>query len=154
MGSEFEINTVVGKYDFDFIQNVAGEDVFSLSKTPYNWGRLTTGITMKKMLLIFLFLCLQTALSIGVGTSWHKSTPRANVDMVKELIGDDLVNADASQLEDKLLKYLEDNLIEGSGVHAQLGLRFKVLMLDSTLTLDTTSLKMYMMALTHTLKSS
>ena len=53
--------------------------------------------------------------------------------MVKELIGDDLINADASQLEDKLITYLEDNLIEGSGLHGQLGLRFKVLMFDSHL---------------------
>ena len=131
---ELEINTVVGKYDFDFIQNVAGEDVFSLSKTPYNWGRLTTGITMKKNIADFSIpLLAKTALSIGVGTSWHKSTPRASVDMVKELIGDDIINNDASQLEDKLITYLEDNLIEGSGFHGQLGLRFKVLMLDSHL---------------------
>ena len=131
---ELEINTIVGEYDFDFIQNVNGEDVFSLSKTPYKWGRLTTGITIKKNIADFSIPFLaKTALSVGVGTSWHKSTPRASVDMVKELIGDDIINNDASQLEGNLLKYLEDNLIEGSGMHAQLGLRFKMLMLDSHL---------------------
>ena len=53
--------------------------------------------------------------------------------MVKSLIGDDLLNADASQLEDKLIDYLEENLIEASGIHAQLGLRFKVLVADAHL---------------------
>ena len=55
--------------------------------------------------------------------------------MVKELIGDNLITATgtASQLEEELLTYLEDNLIEGSGLHAQLGLRFKILVIDTHL---------------------
>ena len=131
---EFEANAVGGEYDFEFVQNINGADGFTLPKTSFGWARGTTAITIKKNIADFSIpLLAKTALSVGIGTSSHKSTPRASVSMVKELIGDDLINADASQLEDKLITYLEDNLIEGSGLHGQLGLRFKVLMFDSHL---------------------
>ena len=47
----------------------------------------------------------------------------------------DLINAEFTPeaLEDQLVTYLEDNLIETSGIHAQLGLRFKVLVADAHL---------------------
>ena len=131
---ELEANVVGGEYDFEFIQNINGGEGFSLPKTSFGWARGTTAITIKKNVADFSIpLLAKTALSVGVGTSSHKSTPRASVSMVKELIGDDLINADASQLEDKLITYLEDNLIEGSGLHAQLGLRFKILVIDTHL---------------------
>ncbi len=133
---EFEANVVGGEYDFEFTQNIAGADGYSLPKTNFGWARGTTAITIKKNIADFSIpLLAKTALSVGVGTSNHKSTPRASVSMVKELIGDDIITADASQLEDKLITYLEDNLIEGSGFHGQLGLRFKILIFDSHLNL-------------------
>ena len=77
----------------------------------------------------------EAALNAGAGFSNHKSTPRASVGMVRELFGDDLTSVDAlgDGMEDKLITYLEDNLIETSGIHAQLGLRFKVLVADAHL---------------------
>ena len=78
----------------------------------------------------------KTALSVGIGTNTHSSTPRASVSMVMELLNiddpADLINAEFTPeaLEDQLVTYLEDNLIETSGIHAQLGLRFKVLVAD------------------------
>ena len=107
---------------------------FSIDNAPFGWLRGSTAITIKKNIADFSIpLLAKTALSVGVGTSTHNSTPRASVDMVKSLIGDDLLTADASQLEDKLIEYLKDNLIEASGIHAQLGLRFKVLIADAHL---------------------
>ena len=52
--------------------------------------------------------------------------------MVKELLDTDDLTAgfDASSLEDKLIKYLKENKIDNSGIHFQLGLRFKVLVVD------------------------
>jgi hypothetical protein len=46
-----------------------------------------------------------------------------------------IVNAEFTPdaLEEQLITYLEDNLIEASGIHAQLGLRFKVLIADAHL---------------------
>ena len=56
--------------------------------------------------------------------------------MVMELLDiddpTDLINAEFTPdaLQDKIITYLEDNLIETSGIHDQLGLRFKVLVAD------------------------
>ena len=63
----------------------------------------------------------------------ENSTPRANVGMVKALLGDDLtdVNADDADLEGQLIDYFEDHMIEASGVHLQAGLRFKLLTFDT-----------------------
>ena len=133
---ELEANVVGGEYDFEFIQNINGGEGFSLPKTSFGWGRGTTAITIKKNVADFSIpLLAKTALSVGVGTSSHKSTPRASVSMVKELLGENLITATgtASELEKELLTYLEDNLIEGSGLHAQLGLRFKILVIDTHL---------------------
>ena len=53
--------------------------------------------------------------------------------MVKQLMGDDLINTsfESTNLEDQLITYLDDNKLEGSAFHAQVGLRFKVLMFDT-----------------------
>ena len=77
----------------------------------------------------------KAAFSAGLGINSHSSTPRASVSMVKELLDtDDLtVGFDESLLEDKLVDYLEENKIDNSGIHLQLGLRFKVLLLDLNL---------------------
>ena len=127
---EFEANVVGGEYKFSFVNQLA-----SLENVPFGWARGSTAITVKKNIADFSIpLLAKTALSVGVGTNTHSSTPRASVSMVKELLGtDDLVNAEftPAALEEQLIAYLEDNLIETSGIHAQLGLRFKVLVADA-----------------------
>ena len=126
---EVELNAVGGEYSFEFSNNT-----FVLPKTPFGWARGTTAITLKKNIAdLSIPVLAKTAISVGVGTSKHVSTPRASVDMVKGIIGDDLLNADASNLEEDLIDYLKENLNEASGIHAQLGLRFKLLMLDTHL---------------------
>ena len=126
---EFELNGVYGEYSFEF-----SNPGFTLPETPFLWARATTALTIKKNIADFSIPVLaKTAFSVGVGTSKHTSTPRASVDMIKGLIGDDLLNADASNLEEGLIDYLKDDLIETSGIHAQLGLRFKILVVDAHL---------------------
>ena len=107
---------------------------------PFGWARGSTAITVKKNIVDFSIpLLAKTALSVGIGINNHSSTPRASVSMVMELLNidnpADLVDAEftPAALEDQLLTYLEDNLIEASGIHAQLGLRFKVLVADAHL---------------------
>ena len=75
----------------------------------------------------------EAALNAGAGFGAHVSTPRANVGMVKALLGDNLtdVNAEAADLEGQLVDYFEENMIEASGVHLQAGLRFKLLTFDT-----------------------
>ena len=129
---EFEANVVGGEYKFSFVNQLA-----TMENIPFAWARGSTAITIKKNVADFSIpLLAKTALSVGVGTNTHSSTPRASVSMVKELLGtDDLVNAEftPAALEEQLIAYLEDNLIETSGIHAQLGLRFKVLVADAHL---------------------
>ena len=129
---EAEANGVLGEYSFSFINQLA-----SLENVPFGWVRGSTAITIKKNVADFSIpLLAKTALSVGVGTNTHSSTPRASVSMVKELLGtEDLVNAEftPAALEEQLIAYLENNLIETSGIHAQLGLRFKVLVADAHL---------------------
>ena len=129
---EFEANVVGGEYKFSFVNQLA-----TMENVPFAWGRGSTAITIKKNVADFSIpLLAKTALSVGVGTNTHNSTPRASVSMVKKLLGtEDLVNAEFTPdaLEEQLITYLEDNLIEASGIHAQLGLRFKVLIADAHL---------------------
>tara|TARA_Y100001968_G_scaffold314752_1_gene340513 strand:+ start:344 stop:994 length:651 start_codon:yes stop_codon:yes gene_type:complete len=128
---EFEGNLVGGEYNFSVINQLS-----PMENIPFAWGRLSTAITVKKNLADFSIpLLAKTALSAGVGVNSHSSTPRASVSMVKELLGtDDLSTAfDTKVLEEKLIEYLKENKIDNSGFHAQLGLRFKILFLDSHL---------------------
>ena len=130
---ELEANTVIGNYDFEF-RNAFSE----LPRVEFAWARGTTAITIKKNIADFSIpLLAKTALSVGFGTNAHRSTPRASVSMVMEILDIDnpvdLVNAEFTPdaLKDNLVDYLGDNLIEASGIHAQLGLRFKLLFMDS-----------------------
>ena len=128
---ELELNAVGGEYNFSVINKLSPmEDV------PFGWARGSTAITVKKNLADFSIpLLAKTALSVGVGVNSHSSTPRASVSMVKELLGTDDLSAsfDTKVLEEKLIEYLKENKIDNSGFHAQLGLRFKILFLDSHL---------------------
>ena len=112
---ELEANVVGGEYKFSFVNQLA-----SLENVPFAWARVSTAITIKKNIADFSIpLLAKTALSIGVGTNTHSSTPRASVSMVKELLGtEDLVNAEFTPeaLQDQLVTYLKENLIENSGI--------------------------------------
>ena len=80
---------LVGSFKLEF-KNAFSE----LPRTDFPWVRGSTAITLKKDVIDFSIPVLaKTALSAGVGINRHVSTPRANVDMVKGLIGDDLLNA-------------------------------------------------------------
>ena len=130
---EAEGDIAAGAYQFEF------ENVLStLGPVDFGWARVSYAVTMKKNIMdLSIPFLAKTALNAGAGFGGHVSTPRASVDMVKELLGDDLTNVDALNegLEDKLGDYLVDNMIEASGLHVQAGLRFKVLVLDTHLNL-------------------
>ena len=130
---EAEGDIAAGAYQFEF------ENVLStLGPIDFGWARVSYAVTMKKNIMdLSIPFLAKAALNAGAGFGAHVSTPRASVDMVKELLGDDLTNVDALNegLEDKLGDYLVDNMIEASGLHVQAGLRFKVLVLDTHLNL-------------------
>ena len=126
---EAEGSIAGGLYNFSF-----GNQFATIDSIDFVWGRASTGVTVKKDLMSFKIPILaKAALSAGLGMTNHVSTPRANVDMVKQLMGDDLINTsfEPTNLEDQLITYLDENKLEGSAFHAQVGLRFKVLMFDT-----------------------
>mgnify|MGYP001398322524 CR=1 FL=1 len=129
---ELEANLVGREYKFSFLNQIN-----QMENVKFGWARASRAITVKKNIADFSIPFLaKTAFSAGIGINSHSSTPRASVSMVKELLDtDDLITAsfDASSLEDKLVKYLEENTIDNSGIHFQLGLRFKLLVVDLNL---------------------
>ena len=126
---EAELDVGGGLYEFTF-----DNPVNPLGPIEFPWLRLSTVVTLKKNLMdISIPFLAEAALNAGGGFGSHISTPRASVDMVREIFGDDLASVDAlgEGMEDKLGDYLVDNAIEASGVHLQAGLRFKLLTFDT-----------------------
>ena len=126
---EAELDVGGGLYEFTF-----DNPVNPLGPIEFPWLRLSTVVTLKKNLMdISIPFLAEAALNAGGGFGSHISTPRASVDMVREIFGDDLASVDALSegMEDKLGDYLVDNAIEASGVHLQAGLRFKLLTFDT-----------------------
>ena len=131
---EAEANIAGGEFSFTF-DNPLSEPL----NYPFAWARGSTAITVKKNITDFSIPVLaEAALSAGLGINNHTSTPRPSMEMVKGLLptGVDITEeVDTDELQAELKDYLIDNLIKSSGFHAQLGLRFKLLVLDTHLTL-------------------
>ena len=128
---ELEANLVGREYKFSFLNQIN-----QMENVKFGWARASRAITVKKNIADFSIPFLaKTAFSAGIGINSHSSTPRASVSMVKELLDTDDLTAgfDASSLEDKLIKYLKENKIDNNGIHFQLGLRFKLLVVDLNL---------------------
>lgn len=130
---EAEADFAAGLYEFEF-----GNEIATLGPIEFGWARVSYAFTAKKNIMdISVPFLAKAALNAGAGYGGHAATPRANVDMVKVLLGDDLTNVNAidSDLEKKLGDYLIDEAITSDGFHLQAGIRFKVLMLDTHLNL-------------------
>ena len=128
---EYDINFSFNTYDIDF-QNAFGP----MPTIPFGWVSASSYFTARKEILGFSIpLLAATRVHAGGGINTHMTTPIASVDMVTELLGGDLLNADPSVLDENLEDYLtnEDNYLESTGIHVQAGLQFKILMLDSFL---------------------
>ena len=128
---EGEFDVAFGEYEFDF-----GNQYMDFDPIPFGWARASYAATLKKNIMdLSIPFLAKAAVNVGGGFGGHVSTPRANVEMVRELFGDDLINlnVNSEDLEDNLVSYLKDNAIEQSGLHLQAGLRFKVLVLDTHL---------------------
>ena len=128
---EVDFNASFNGYDIDF-QNSFGE----MPTIPFGWASASTYFTARKEIIGFSIpLLAATKVHAGGGINTHVTTPIANVAMVTNLLGGNLLNADPSSLNENLEDYLtnEDNYLESTGIHVQAGLQFKILMLDSFL---------------------
>ena len=128
---EVDFNLSFDKYNIDF------ENAFGPMPTiPFGWLSTNTYFTARKEIIGFSIpLLAATRVHAGGGLNTHMTTPIASVDMVTELLGGNLLNADPSALDENLEDYLtnKDNYLESTGIHVQAGLQFKILMLDSFL---------------------
>ena len=129
---EFDFNIQGNEYDIDFSNNFGT----AMPTLLFNWGSINTYTTVRKKVVGLSIPFLAGAqLHAGAGVNTHKTVPVANVDMVTDLLGGDLSNADPSNLHVELLNELEDedNVVDASGFHIQTGLQFKLLVLDTFL---------------------
>ena len=112
---EAEADFAGGSYDFTFDNPIS-----SIGPVNFVWGRASYSVTLKKNLMdVSIPFLAEAALNAGAGFGNHRSTPRASVSMVEELFGDDLTSVDAlgEGMENKLVTYLEDNLIEAEALY-------------------------------------
>ena len=129
---EVDFNFSGNTYDIDFKNNSSVD----MPTIPFGWASASTYFTARKEIIGFSIpLLAATKVHAGGGINTHLTTPIANVAMVTNLLGGDLLNADPSALGENLEDYLtnEDNYLESTGIHVQAGLQFKILMLDSFL---------------------
>ena len=127
---EVDFNLSLNTYDIDF-QNAFGP----MPTIPFGWLSTNVYYRARKKFVGFCIPILLANLHAGGGINTHLTTPIANVDMVTELLGGELLNADPSALDQNLEAYLtnEDNYVESTGVHVQAAFQFKLLMIDTFL---------------------
>ena len=129
---EGEADFAGGQYEFDF----GNQYLPNMDPIPFVWARASYAVTLKKNIMdLSIPFLAKAAINAGGGFGAHVATPRADLDLVKGVFGEDLMNLEISEeaLEDNLITYFEDNMVEANGLHVQAGLRFKVLMLDTHL---------------------
>jgi hypothetical protein len=128
---EVDFNFSGNTYDIDFDNASDGE----MPTIPFGWVSASTYFTARKKIVGFSIpFIAATKVHAGGGINTHMTTPIANLDMVKKLLGGNL-DSDPSELNKTLKDYLtdEENYLESTGIHVQAGLQFKILMLDSFL---------------------
>ncbi len=128
---EFDLNVRGNTYDINF-ENEIG----SMDPIPFGWASLNMYVTLRKNIIGLSIPFLAGAkIHAGGGYNSHWTTPIANIELVEDLLGDNLLNGDVSKLDKNLEDYLsdKDNYIDASGFHIQAGVQFKLFMIDSFL---------------------
>lgn len=120
-------------YDLEFANAIT-----SLPSTQFAWTRISTYFTArKKMFGLGIPFIGGGSFHLGGGINNHISSKRADLDMMSELLGGDLVNGGSNvNLEDKIEDFVtnRDNWFDNSGLHFQASLQAKLLTFSSFLT--------------------
>ena len=126
VGIDLEGNFVSTKYDFSF-ENSGN----TLDSVEFIWAAFSGyGTIQKDIVKLGVPFLAKAKLFAGAGANYHSSTPLASQNMIESLVTDgDLENGTLSEKD--LLNYLTENKIDSIGFHAQTGLQFKLLALDS-----------------------
>ena len=125
---EADINIVGQKYDFGF------NNPTEIGPYEFGWASSSAYLTIRKSALgLSIPILAKAKLFYGGGYNQHMVTPLMTIDLMEEMMGGDLAADPTNISEEDLIKFLDENKIESSGIHVQAGLQFKVLMLDSFL---------------------
>ena len=125
---EVDANIMAQVYEFAFL-NLLG------TAGPYDavWGGASTYITARRKLVgVGVPFIGKAQVFAGGGFNSHTFAPLANLDLVESLMGGDLTTAPTFS-EDDLVDFIDENKIDKSGLHFQVGMQFKLFVLDSFL---------------------
>ena len=125
---EADINLVGQEYNFGF------NNPTEIGPYKFPWSNGSVYVTIRKSALgLSIPILAKAKLFYGGGYNQHMVTPLMTIDLMEEMMGGDLAADPTNISEEDLIKFLDENKIESSGIHVQAGLQFKVLMLDSFL---------------------
>ena len=120
-------------YDINFSNN---SDT-PMTPIPFGWISSSGYFTARKKVFGLSIPFLAGAkLHAGGGFNTHKTTPVANIEIIKNLLGEsNLLEGDLSNLDKNLKDFLTDknNYISSTGIHIQTGLQLNILFLDTFL---------------------
>ena len=125
---EVDANIMAQVYEFAFL-NLLG------TAGPYDagWGGASTYITARRKLVgVGVPFIGKAQVFAGGGFNTHTFAPLANLDLVESLMGGDL-STEPTFSEDDLVDFIDENKIDKSGLHFQIGMQFKLFVLDSFL---------------------
>lgn len=133
---EIEGQATGNVYTFDFSNFTAinpDEPVYTTGDVDFAWARASAYVTVRKKILgLGLPLIGGVKVHIGGGLNSHYSAPFISLDTMKDLLGDALYEGfEKDAMQDKVIKYIEDNSVQSTGFHFMAGLQFKLLVLDS-----------------------
>ena len=122
---EADIQVTASEYDFEFTNTLG-------TAGPYNgyWGGVSTHITVRKEIFGLGIPFLGGGnLFAGGGYNMHTFAPLADLSLVESLTGDLTEEPEFSEAE--LEEFVNENKIDKSGFHVQVGFQFKLLMIDT-----------------------
>ena len=127
---DIEAVMLLSPYEFSFSNQIPGS---AINNQKFGWADFSGYFTLQKKLFKFSIpLLAKTKLTAGAGVNLHSSIPMISQDMMESVMG--AGNLGSGSLDtDELIKYLKDNKVSDTGFHIQMGLQFKILMLDSFL---------------------
>ena len=131
---EVDFQVALATYAFNFSNYASG---LQLATTPpeaeFAYVRGSFYLTARKKLVgVGVPILGGIKVHAGGGLNFHKTAPYMSIKMMQEMLGDDLyASFDTGAMEDKILDYVEDNLESQTGIHFQVGVQLKLLILDT-----------------------
>ena len=118
---DMELNIKIAPYYFTFENAIASQD-----SLDFYWTSLSFYMTLQKDLFkTSIPLLAKMRMFAGAGINSHTSTPMVNHDMLETIMaGDDGLNGTFDS--EIMIDYLNENKIEVSGFHFQLGTQFQL----------------------------